>query len=1006
MAGASKPSAASAASPPAAADGASPSSSSSPTATTRKGGGGGGGGGADATTIPPSPTMDAVVAFVPEPNTPLTPGRTQQTTLMTPSSAATTTATAGAEPTLNSPRDAAGGPHPAPVSRQSSVADVAVTLSRQQSNVGGADAEVSAVTAGAALAPPARTRTGRRASHTAHNGGGGPGENDWRNPKHAAELIAAQLAEDPHAFRDHVAIYWRLENMPPVPPPVAASPTHAQNANSTAATANSSRLHQPHAIHPSGAGGGGAGNGEGRVLVLHPSASSVGTTPHATPPPAAASSHASASAPLVGPSSSPPPSTPPILPVADQVSVFLSIGPSSGAGDKIGSSETRPLEKSIAFYPMLLAYSGLNGGDPNFSMQVQVWQRRVPGSASIAAMGHNHAIPMARDPILSLLGYVDVSILHLFSSFEKSQGLLLKPAPLSALPPGTQPTALPGSMIVVDYIQFYIHTTAAVGSSRWPKQLASPQSDCLWRAQMQALKLAPPRGCPHPAMQGSMMSPALGAIIASGLSGSPSTNNLSAAGTGGAAGLTAAAAAASGAGGPQVGACFFQIFKGVYPERAAVAATVAPSLGSSASAQTVGAGAGATNEPSPSHHLQHSAAPSPVFGATGTGTAGPPMPCSWTLVHTSEFVSLSRYPKFLEFQRPIADICEGSYNDVALLIQMVLTHDNLTQAVVAQIMPPGCTHTDPAAALTSAVKAEGMTVCSLVQSVTCMRELLQGKTKLRLHAPGEEGSASGSAFGRASTFTLGGSMFDGAGASDGGGDYIAPAAASSGPHGPSGAGTLAFSISQIFSSRASLEALARLKIARVTRHASQQPVAPAADGSTPAATPPSDGFDEAGVIRSTAYLASLLPAPQGRRHHRPGSHLRGPSALGGGGALDLSPAGGPLSAGSHGHGHGHGHGHPPPHPPQRSKTLGALSGAASGTLSPIASAIDEGGAERGGSASAGGEGPAVSVAGSSSGMAALLQRMGLQKAAPVNNRVSLDQGAAGAAAASSKRRSM
>lgn len=1006
--------------PPVAAAAQSPDASplsGSPT-TTSKGGVHGA-----ATTIPPSPTMDAVVAFVPEPNTPVTPGRQQQqqqqTALMTPTSAATTSGvvlandlTSPTPSNVNTPRDAAGsdGKQPAPVSRQSSVADVAVTLSRQHSTVAGADAEVSAVTSGAAaaLAPPSRGRTGRRASHNAHHGAG-PGENDWRNPKHAAELVAAQLAEDPHAFRDHVALYWRLENMPPVPPPATPSPSHAMQAT-TATPANSSRLHQPHPIHPSAGASASSGvaNGEGRVLVLHPSASSAAaSTTHATPPPAAAA-HASAP-----PSSSPAPSTPPILPLADQVSVFLSLGPSSGAGDKIGSSESRPLEKSIAFYPMLLPYSGLN--DPNFSMQVQVWQKRVVGSASIAAMGQNHGVPfLAREPILSLLGYVDVSILHLFSSFEKSQGLLLKPAPLSALPPGTLPTPLPGSMIVVDYIQFYIHTTAAVGSSRWPKQLASPQSDCLWRAQMQALKLAPPRGCPHPNMQGSMMSPAMGAIIASGLTGSASTTNLSGAvaGSGGAAGLAAAAAAASGAGGVQVGACFFQIFKGVYPERAAVAATSAPSLGSAAASTLT---VGATNEPSPSHALVHSAAPSPVFGATGTGSsaavAGPPLPSQWTLVHTSEFVSLSRYPKFLEFQRPIADICEGSYNEVALLIQMVLTHDNLTPAVVARIMPPGCTHSDPAAALTAAVKAEGMTICSLVQSVTCMRELLQGKTKLRLHAPGEEGSASGPAFGRASTFTLGGSVLDGL--SDGG-DHIA--AASSGPHGPSGAGTLAFSISQIFSSRASLEALARLKIARVTKHSPPPP--PLADGSAPA-TPVavSDGFDEAGVIRSTAYLASLLPAPQGRRHHRPGSHLRGPSALGGG-ALDLSPSGGPLS---HGHAHGHAHGHhsgAPPHPPQRSKTLGSLSGpGASGTLSPIASAIDEGGSERGGgasSASALGDSPTTTAAGSSgsagsssSGMAALLQRMGLQKPAPVNNRVSLDQGAANAAAAAaSKRRSM
>lgn len=280
---------------------------------------------------------------------------------------------------------------------------------------------------------------------------------------------------------------------------------------------------------------------------------------------------------------------------------------------------------------------------------------------------------------------------------------------------------------------------------------------------------------------------------------------------------------------------------------------------------------------------------------------------------------MSRYPKFAEFQRPLADICEGSYTEVPLLLQIVLTHDHPTVAALARVMPLGMPAADPAQAVAVAMRAGlGLTACSVLQSVASMRELLAGKTKLKLfsvpvscHTAAAGTGTTGEELTRANTFNLNSSssIAEGGGSGNGGTlpgaaeDTISPVPPSSGGGGGgvgTNAGTLAFNISQIFSSRASLEALARQRIAAAAAAGAHQRAGGSATSRAPAGSPPtpdhpqSDGFDEAGVVRSTAFLASLLPVGT-RRHHRVGSHLRGPSGFmgnsGAGGHLPQLPSG-------------------------------------------------------------------------------------------------------------------
>jgi hypothetical protein len=233
---------------------------------------------------------------------------------------------------------------------------------------------------------------------------------------------------------------------------------------------------------------------------------------------------------------------------------------------------------------------------------------------------------------------------------------------------------------------------------------------------------------------------------------------------------------------------------------------------------------------------------------------------------------------------------------MTLLMQVVLSHDAVRPGELCRSMPADTIYTDPAAGVKEAVKQQGLGVCSIVQCCTNMRELLAGKTKLKLHAPGSAPLPSSSggwedALGVRRSSTFGHDVTTGL-------PQPLPLSLGEEPQPATmGHGTLAFNISQIFSSRASLEALARAKLADTEK------------------TPENDGFDEVGIVRSTAFLASLLPL--GRRvHHRPGSHLRGPSNL------------------DHHHGHGH-HGHTNSFGGpalQRSKTSGAPSGSLSSVL--------------------------------------------------------------------------
>lgn len=635
------------------------------------------------------------------------------------------------------------------------------SLSRHPS---GTDAEVVAVlgSSGSPVGrepPPTRSRTFVRRSSF---GGGllaAADEQAWRQPRQAQEMIHQHVNEDPHVFRDHVAIYWRLENVPPprldrdtATPSKEAKERRVSVTTPTAVnTPGQSPLsrHQPNSLHASPA----------TAPTAASPASYLGRPTIDVP--------ASPSPPPVMLNRSPSPSSPIAMLLPDQVSIFLSLGPSSGAGDKIGSSEYRPSHSSIAYFPMLLPFHALNGGDPAFSVQVQVWQKRVRSSPSSALGG---AITM------TLLGYIDLTVPKMFAAFERRQGLLLKSPPASALG-GQTPVPLKGTMLVVDYIQMYCHTTAAVTAapSRWPQALCTPATDCLWRAQIHAIKLVVPRGCPHPNVGGSM-SPANGALLLSLKDLTPA---------------------------PALGACFLQIFR-----------------------------------------QQTTTAVTDQGGVAAT---------SWQLVHTTEHLSLSRNPKFSEFQRPLADICAGAY-DLPLLLQVVLSHDPIRSSTLARDMMADDSYPDPAASVTQAIRQQGFAVCSLAHTITRMRDLLAGKTKLKLHAAGAAPMPlSSGGFGSIVDDAIESSTFvvseDGA---------LPPPTL--------GHGTLTFNISQIFSSRASLESIARAKIADIGK------------------TPETDGFDQVGIARSTAYLASMLPINK-RSHHRSSSHMRGPS-MGG----DHSPA--------------------------------------------------------------------------------------------------------------------
>jgi len=497
--------------------------------------------------------------------------------------------------------------------------------------------------------------------------------------------------------------------------------------------------------------------------------------------------------PAPSPSPSPPTTSPDNRP-PDQCFYYLSIGPSSGAGEKLGSSELRPTKQSVTFHPMILPYFACNGGDPNFSIQVQVWQKRVvtppsngtvSGNTTTVGGGSGDALSplqlLCPAPILTLVGYVDVTVSQLLNSFKHRQGLLLKRAPLSALG-GQKQVELNGSMLVVDYASIYCHTTLAVlsGSSRWPSALSSPTTDCLWRSQIHAIKLSIPRNCPHPnAIQGSI-SPMNGGLLTS-----PGASSYMA---------------------PQ-GVCFFQIWRLEDPRprsskrplsrvttqtstigAPSVLEVDSPEVTSRRSNNELNA-----KDADVGNSVPPSPIPSPPPAPSHPSPASSPSIPRWVLVHTSEFLGISRNPKFSEFQRPLADICQGDY-ERPLCIQVMTSHDTfewegLQAKINAQIekeeqeanasvasnaaaaaesngasAPPPLSIQpisgviDPAATLHAAVRADSddaisaaiaddaqqqqqqqppksKSICSLVQSFATMRRLLAGKTKLKLHPP-------------------------------------------------------------------------------------------------------------------------------------------------------------------------------------------------------------------------------------------------------------------------------
>ena len=705
--------------------------------------------------------------------------------------------------------------------------------------------------------PIMKSKTFNRRS--SFGGGSSQDEYAWRTPKIAQDLIQQHLAEDPHCFRDHVAIYWRIENVP--------TPNKSETSLPTQPV---SKMIAPQPLHPSPS-----------ADPLHHS-----STPSMSP----------ASSPLYEPNRTNAKSVPIFshTNVPDQVFVYLSLGPSSGGGDKIAGSELRTSEPSISYYPMLLPYHSLNGGDPNFSIQVQVWQKRV----TTVNGGHISS--------LTLLGYLDASVQNLFASHDKKQGLLLKSPPSSVMN-GQPVIPLSGTMLVVDYIQFYCHTTPAVTAnpSRWPAALCTPAADCLWRGQIHAIKLGVPRGCPHPNIGGSM-SPANGGL-------SLNFKDL---------------------GGPNVGVCFVQIF------RQENTAATNPKL--------------SVTSASPSLTVTSSPTTDSVTDRSHSTSA-------WKLVHTSEFLPLTRNPKFSEFQRPLADICQGAY-DRPLLLQVVLSHDSIRPCELNRSMPADTICVDPASVVTAAVKTQNLGICGISHTISCMRELLAGKTKLKLHAPGMIPSLAEDMHGltgllRSTTFNFEVppiSLSDEIG--------TVPSAQSSQPSTTAdraiALGTLAFNISQIFSSRASLETLARAKLAEFER-SSHMPV--------------NDGFNELGIVRSTAFLASMLPLTG--RKHRPSVHLRGPSALIG------------FTSNDHDHHQSHTH-----HgrqgsllvnmPIQRSKTMSNM-----GLF---------------------GHNSSSSSSSSTSGVSTLLEKMGIAQDSPSNNSNAKgqQQSQPGLSRTSSKRRSM
>jgi len=309
-------------------------------------------------------------------------------------------------------------------------------------------------------------------------------------------------------------------------------------------------------------------------------------------------------------------------------------------------------------------------------------------------------------------------------------------------------------------------------------------------------------------------------------------------------------------------------------------------------------------------------------------------------------------------------------------------------------MPLGMTVTGfgsdgPAHAVAVALRSLGCTACSVLQSVTHMRDLLAGKTKLKLVAASTSGNGEDSSgVARANTFNLNSNNplsiaeTSGGAAGGGGGEDTVTAVTSSSTSGAT-AGTLAFNISQIFSSRASLEALARQRLAAAataaaTTHgigsATSRPSLMGGVGvgvdrlPTAAASTTSDGFDEAGVVRSTAFLASLLPVGGRRGHHRVGSHLRGPSGV----TFMTNTAGGGGDGNSPGFsGHYGGDSDRSAGGAARSKTLTSAHSWASG-----ASSSSTAGAGAGGDRSPHFH-PPPSMPPQTAGMDSLLQRMGL-----------------------------